>query len=331
MVKKHRNLQYIPFTLLIIFVMLLPACGGKSDIPTDELTPIRYGGQFYPEEFVLKGEDFFSKYGLSVEHAFFGFGDDNNRALISGAIDINIGSDSRSVALFDAMGNDVIIIATSQRGNRYSTMVNSDSEITSWYDMVGQKVGIRLGTGAEMVVRSYFEEVGDLRWEDFEWVDLKVEDMPTALADGLIASFTAWEPIISIAETKNGAVVMMSYGQTSLSPVFIHTTTSYATDHRKELVAFLRGHLDKQTMIQADVEEAARIAAKAAADEGIEISAKVFKSIFQRGDFSLDVDDNVVNSLKETARYLLKIGEIEKIPEFYVDTSYLEEAKKLNQ
>lgn len=329
--KKHRYLQNISFTVLIILVMLLSACGGKSTPTVDELASIRYGGQLYPEEFLLKGDDFFSKHGLRVEHTLFSSGGDNNQALISGAIDISIGSDSRSVALFDAMGDDVIIIATSQSGDRYSTMVDPASEITSWYDMVGQKSGIRLGTGAELVVRSYLESTGDLRWEDFEWVDLRLEDMPEALANGVITSFTAWEPTPALAEATTGAVVMMSYGNTSLSPVFIHTTTSYAANHKVELVAFLRGHLDKLEMIQNDVDEAARIAAKAAADEGIEISAKVFRTVFQRVDFTLDVNNEVLDSLNDTARYLMKIGEIEKIPEFYVDTSFLEEAKKLNQ
>jgi ABC-type nitrate/sulfonate/bicarbonate transport system substrate-binding protein len=330
MVKKLKLLKCIPLAVLAVFVLLLSACGGKS-AAEDELASIRYGGQLYPEEFLLKGSDFFSKYGLSVEHALFSSGGDNNQALISGAIDINIGSDTRSVALFDAMGDDVLIIATSQSGNRYSTMVNPDSEITSWYDMIGQKVGIRLGTGAELIVRSYFETTGDLRWEDFEWVDLKIEDMPEALANGVIASFTAWEPTPAIAEATTGAVIMMSYGDISLSPVFIHTTTSFAADHKEELVAFLRGHLDKLAMIQNEVDEAARIAAKTAADEGLEISAKVFKSVFRRVDYSLDVNDEVIESLNETARYLLKIGEIEKIPEFQVDASFLEEAKRLNQ
>ena len=331
MIKKHVYILLFSLMLLIISATLLSACVGKSASPADELASIRYGGQLYPEEFLLKGGDFFSKYGLSVEHALFSSGGDNNQALISGAIDINIGSDSRSVALFDALDDDVLIIATSQSGDRYSTMVDPASEITSWYDMVGQKTGIRLGTGAELVLRSYFETTGDLRWEDFEWVDLRLEDMPDALANGVIASFTAWEPTPAIAEATTGAVIMMSYSDVSLSPVFIHTTTSFAEDHKEELVAFLRAHLDKLAMINDEVGKAARIAAKAADDEGLDISARVFRSVFQRVDFSLDVNDEIIESLNKTAQYLLKIGEIEKIPKFRVDTSFLDEAKRLNQ
>lgn len=348
---RHKNQVSLIIASIIITALLLSACAapqaappapaqpeqpaGAAEEPTaepvKELAPIRYGGQLYPEEFLLKGQDFWSEYGLPVEHTLFSSGGENNQALISGAIDVNIGSDSKSVGLFGAMGDQIVIIAASQRGDRYSTMIKKDSGIASWYDMVGQKVGIRLGTGAEQVVRRYFEKVGDLKWEDFEWVDLKVEDMAAALADGAIASFTAWEPTPAIAEATTDAVVMMSYGDIALTPVLIHTTADFAAAHRDELVAFLRAHLDKLALIQKDVDEAARIAAEAASAQGTEVSAEVFKAIFLRVNFSLEVDNEVIASLKDTAQFLMDAGEIDTIPEFYVDTSFLEEAKKLNQ
>lgn len=300
--------------------------------PKPDLSTLRYGGQIYPEEYLLKGKDFWlEKYGLPVEHTLFSSASENNQALISGAIDVNIGSDSRSVSLFSVMGDQVVIIAASQRGDRYSTMVMPDSGITSWKDMVGQKVGIRLGTGAEQVVRRYFEIAGDLKWEDFEWIDLKVEDMAAALADGSIASFTAWEPTPAIAQATTGAQVMMSYGEVAMTPVLIHTTKEYAAEHHDELVAFLRGQLDKVAMIQNDLDEASRVASEVASSMGTEVSADIFKTIFERVDFSLEVDDAVIAALNDTAQFLKDQGQIDTIPEFYVDTSFLEEAKALNQ
>ena len=268
-----------------------------------KLETLRYGGQLYPEEFLLKGKDFWSEYGLTVEHTLFSSGTENNQALISGALDVNIGSDSKSVAIFNALEDEAIIIAAAQRGDRYSTMVLADSGIKTWDDMVGQKVGIRMGTGAEQVVRRYLDARDDMAWEDFEWVNLKVEDMAAALADNSVASFTAWEPTPAIAQETGNAVVMMSYGDIALTPVLIHTTREYAADHHDELVAFLRGHLDKYALIQSDVDEAARIAAEAASAAGSEVSPEVFKIIFERVNFSLEVDAEVIASLEDTAAF----------------------------
>jgi ABC-type nitrate/sulfonate/bicarbonate transport system substrate-binding protein len=327
---KLRNKITLLLGLLFISAFMISACGTET-ASTDEMAVIRYGGQLYPEEYLLKGIDYWSQYGLTVEHTLFSSGSENNQALISGAIDVNIGSDSKSVGLFNAMGDKIVIIAASQRGDRYSTMVSPDSGITSWYDMVGEKVGIRLGTGAEQVVRRYFEEAGDLQWEDFEWINLKVEDMAAALADGSIASFTAWEPTPAIAQATTGAEVMMSYGDIALTPVVIHTTVEFAETHRDELVAFLRGHIDKLNLIESNVDEAARIAAEAASAQGAKVSPDVFKTIFERVDFSLEVDEAVIASLKDTGEFLKNMGEVDKIPEFYVDTSFLEEALNLSK
>ncbi|MDK2979816.1 MAG: NitT/TauT family transport system substrate-binding protein [Chloroflexota bacterium] len=325
-----KNKSHFFSTLLAILLVgtLLTACGTPTENIPSGLSTLKYGGQLYPEEYLLKGHDFWSPYGLTVEHTLFSSGGENNQALISGAIDANIGSDSKSVALFSAMGDQVVIIAASQRGDRYSTMVQAGSDITSWYDMKGMTVGIRLGTGAEQVVRRYFETVGDLAWEDFNWVDLKVEDMAAALADGSIASFTAWEPTPAIAQATVGAQVMMSYGDYALTPVLIHTTKAYAESHHDELVAFLKGQLDKVDMIQNDPQQAARIAAEAASAEGSEVSPEVFQTIFERVDFSLDVDDEVIAALQDTAQFLLDQGQIDAIPEFTVDTSFLKEAQQ---
>lgn len=316
--------------MLLVSILVLSACGKSSDAG-GEMDVIRYGGQLYPEEYLLKGKDFWSEYGLTVEHTLFSSGSENNQALISGAIDVNIGSDSKSVGVFNAMGDKIVIIAASQRGDRYSTMLSEDSTITSWYDMIGETVGIRLGTGAEQVVRRYFDKVGDLKWEDFQWVNLKVEDMAAALADGSIASFTAWEPTPAIAQATTNAKVMMSYGDIALTPVVIHTTVEFAETHREELVAFLRGHIEKMLLIQNDVDEAAKIAAEAASAQGAVVSPEVFKTIFERVNFSLEVDEDVIASLEDTAQFLKNAGAVDTIPKFNVDTSFLEEAMKLSK
>jgi ABC-type nitrate/sulfonate/bicarbonate transport system substrate-binding protein len=317
------NLFVILFVL--IFSTLLSACQPKA-----ELQPIKYGGQLYPEEYLLVGDsEIWSHYGIQVEHTLFSSGTENNQALISGAVDVNIGSDSKAVSLFSTIPDEAIIIAVSQRGDRYSTLVKEGASYKTWYDLKGKTVGIRLGTGAEQVVRRYFQEAGDLKWEDFNWVDMKIEDMTAALENGSIEAFTAWEPTPAMAEAQGVGQVMMSYGDVALTPVFIMTTKTYASQHHDELVAFLAAHYEKVNMIKNDPANAAEIAAGAASASGTEVSPEIFDIIFQRVDFSLELDQATLDSLNDTAQFLLDLGEIQSIPKFTVDASYLEEAKKL--
>ena len=292
---------------------------------------IGYGGQYYPGEFLLKGlPAIWDTYDANVEHILFSSGTENNLALISRSIDVNVGSDSKTVALFAAIPEDAVILATIQRGDRYSTIVRADSPYETWYDLVGKTVGTRLGTGAEQVLLRYFDAL-DLSWDDFHWVNIGVEDMTAALAGGSIEAFTAWEPTPAIAESQGIGRVLRSYGDIALVPVCIHTTRAYAQAHRDEIVRFLAAHLDKLALIEAAPRLAAQLAAQAASAQGTDVSPDAFLKIFQRVDFSLEVDDAVLSSIMDTAGFLFENDKIDDIPEFFWDGSFLEEAIRLRE
>ncbi|MCD6445327.1 hypothetical protein J7L49_00880, partial [Candidatus Bathyarchaeota archaeon] len=64
-----------------------------------ETVDIRYGGQYYPGEFLLLGKpDLWSKYNITVKHILFSSGAESNEALIAGKIDINCGADTKTIA-----------------------------------------------------------------------------------------------------------------------------------------------------------------------------------------------------------------------------------------
>ncbi len=321
---KTRTRWMLPLSILLTLALSL---GGAF---AQDLETIDYGGQYYPGEFLLAGlPQIWDTYGLDVEHILFSSGTEGNLALISGSIDINVGSDSKSVALFAAIPDDTVILATIQRGDRYSTIVPVDSAYESWYDLVGKTVGTRLGTGAEQVLLRYFDSIDDLSWDDFNWVNIGVEDMSAALANGSIEAFTAWEPTPAIAESQGIGRVLRSYGDIALVPVCIHTTVAYAEAHHAEIVRFLAAHLDKVALIESAPRLAAELAAQAASAQGTEVSAEAFLTIFRRVDFSLQFDEDALASLEDTAAFLYENDKVDFIPEFRWDNSFLEEAIQL--
>jgi len=316
--------KYVSVVLLLVLgIALLGGCQSEPQMK------VRYGGQYYPGEFLLKGHpQFWEDHDLTVEHILFSSGTENNQALISGEIDINVGSDSKTVALFGAIPDRALIIGTVQRGDRYSTIVRTDSPYQTWYDLKGQTVGTRLGTGAEQVLLRYFDQVPDLSWDDFNWVNVKIEDMISALENGSIEAFTAWEPTPAIAEAQGVGRVLRSYGDIALVPVSIHTTVEFAENNHQAVVNFLASHIDKVGMIESDPDQAAQLAAEAASAQGIDVSAEAFKRIFERVDFSLEFDEQVLASIEDTAQFLYEKGKIDAVPEFRWDGSFLEEAQK---
>jgi ABC-type nitrate/sulfonate/bicarbonate transport system substrate-binding protein len=314
-------------SILFLFLLIIVVLFSCNKDKTEQV--IRYGGQLYPEEFLMKGYDFFSQFGIKVEHILFSSGTENNEALISGSIDVNIGSDSKSIALFNAMGDQALIIAIVQRGNRYSTLVRKDSPYKSWYDLKGKKVGTRFGTGAEFVLRKYFDTLPDLSWEDFQWVNIKTEDMIAALANKHIEAFTVWSPTGEVCEDQGIGRVIKFYGDIALTPVMMHTTRNFFEKNKKLLIKFLAAHLLKVKMIQENIEEAAKYASDASSKYNFLISPNAYKLIFQRIDFSLDFDQKIIDEITETAKFLYDQGQIKSIPKIYWDNSLIQEAMKL--
>ncbi|MFX1253985.1 MAG: ABC transporter substrate-binding protein [Promethearchaeota archaeon] len=294
---------------------------------------IRYGGQYYPGEFFLKGyPEIWTKYDLAIDHRLFSSGGEGNEALVAGNVDINVGADSKTIALFNAIPEEALIIGTVQRGNRYSTVVKTDSSYNSWDDLVGKTVGTRYGTGAEATLRKFFaSNKTTLTWDDFNWQDVKVEDMSSALNAGQIEAFTAWEPTPAIAEAQGVGRVIRSYGDIALVPVSIHTTKSFAYSHPAKVVAFLAAQLEKMETINDDPTTAADYAAQAASQFGIEVSADAFLNVYNRIDFSIDFNQSIIDDINNTAYFLYDEGSIDKIPTLRWDRSFIESAIKLRE
>jgi len=299
-------------------------------IMTSEKASIRYGGQYYPGEFLLQGlgQEFWNKYDLNVTHIIFSSAGDSNNALIAGDIDVNCGADSRTVALFGAIPDQALVIGTVQRGNRYSTVIPVDSTYDSWDDLKGKKVGIKMGTGAEGVLRKYFDREG-LDWNEYEWVNLEVENMIASLEQGSIEAFHAWEFTPGIAEAKGVGKILRTYGDVALVPASIHTTKDFAENNRDLLVNFLAAHLEKADMIKNDPEGAAEIASDAAADMGLEVSKEAFVKVFGRIDFQIEFNETVIDAIRDTADFLYEQGKIDSVPTIVADPSFLEEAKEI--
>lgn len=326
--KIQKNMMIVGAILLVAVVAIIAA--GLQQ-PAQKSEEVKYGGQYYPEEFVMKGmvPAPWAKYGLGVEQTLFSSGSEGNKALISGDVDINVGSDSKTVQLFSAIPDDALIIATVQSGNRYSTIVRKDSPYKSWEDLKGKRVATKFGTGAEMVLRKYYSENG-MSWDDFDYVNMPIEDMISALKSGQIEAFTAWEPTPSVAEVDGVGKTLMSYGDVALTPVQIHTTKGYAKTHRKEIVEFLAGCIDASKLIKNSPKEAAKLAADAAAKEGVNLSPEAFERMFKKIDFSVKLNKGLVDEISKTGEFLKSQGKLDDVPKLAWDSSYLDEAKKLS-
>lgn len=321
---RRRRPALVPHVLVLALVVsCVPTAPGGPDVQ------LRYGGQYYAGEFLLYGyPELWAHYGLDVNHVLFSSGAENNEALIAGTVDVNCGADTRTVALFNAIPEEALIIGTVERGDRYVTVVRADSTYRSWDELRGRTVATRFGTGAEGILRKYYDQEG-LRWEDFKYVNLNIEDMITSLRIGQIEAFTAWQPTPAIAEANGIGRPLRAYGDIGLVPACIHTTRSFAYKHEDLVVRFLAAHIEKAATIRNDPAQAAVMAAEAAARTGITVPATAFETVFRRVDFTVDIDESVVEAIGETADFLYEQGKIDRKPELAWDREFLDRALEM--
>lgn len=291
---------------------------------------IRYGGQYYPGEFLLEGyPGLWATYDLNIEHRLFSSAGPGNDALLAGEVDVNCGSDSKTVALFAAKPDEMLVIGTIQRGDRYATVIADDATYTNWTDLVGQTVGTKFGTGAEQVLLRYFDTIPNLSWDNYTWVNADVNQLQGLLESDQIEAFTAWEPTPSIAVDQGVAKVLRRYGDIALTPASLHTTKNYAYNNTGTIIRFLAAHLDKADMITTDTTNAATIAAAASEARGASISAGAFELIYNTINFQIDFNESIIDAIDDTAAFLLTQGKISEIPEIVWDARFVEAAKDL--
>jgi hypothetical protein len=61
------------------------------------------------------------------------------------------------------------------------------------------------------------------------------------------------------------------------------------------------------------------------------VSADAFKRVFKRINFSIEINDDIIEAIENTGQFLYSKKKIKKIPTLKYDKSFLEEAKRLQQ
>ncbi|MHA1354713.1 MAG: ABC transporter substrate-binding protein [Candidatus Heimdallarchaeota archaeon] len=327
-------MKNITKSITFAIIGLVVGIGGGIGIgfliqPNNVEFDLSYGGQYYPGEFVLKGNpEYWEQYGLNVEHRLFASAKESNDALLAGQIDVNCGSDSKTVALFSSDPDNFVLIGTVQRGDRYSTIIADDAVYADWGDLVGETVATKFGSGAEQVLRRYFDTQA-YEWDDFDWVDMDVTAMASALDTGQVSAFTAWEPTPSLAVDQGIGKVLRSFGDIALTPASIHANKDFAYNNPEKIVAFLAGHLEKYDLITNDVATAAADASAAAETYSTDISAGAFTLIFGKIDFTVEFNESIIESIYDTAEFMLNAGKITEVPDIVWDIRFVLAAKEL--
>jgi len=287
---------------------------------------VRVGVQSIPPDAVFMAKDWLGPYGLKAEVSEFSSGGDMMQAFIAGKLDIADGGSGRLVSLAASQPDIFYIIANRQSGgDRYGLMVPAKSTAKNIQELKGKKIGTVSGSGSNSTFRIFLEKNG-LAEKDFQMINMKVQDMQSALQQGLLDAAVAWEPQVALAETAGVARRIISMKGVNESPNFYLVSRKFADANPDAVARFLAASWEEAELIRNNPNEAGRLAATYMSKKGVQVDAKSLALALSRINVDPQIKKEMVAELVPVAESMLAANRIKTIPDFnkLVNNSFYE-------
>lgn len=297
----------------LAIAMILGAWGAAS---AQGVTTVRVGIQSIPPDAVFMAKDWLGPYGLKADVSEFSSGGDMMQAFIAGKLDIADGGSGRLVTLAATQPELFYIMAVRQSGgDRYGLMVPASSGARTIQELKGKKIGTVGGSGSNSTFRLYLKQNG-LAETDFQMINMKVQDMQSALQQGLLDAAVAWEPQVALAETAGAAKRIVSLKGVNESPNFYLVSRKFADENPAAVSKFLAAAWEESELIRKDAPEAGRLAASYIAKKGVQVDPKAMALALSRINVSPEIKDEMVAELIPVAESMLAAKRIKQLPDF---------------
>ena len=299
---------------LLGLAALLGACA-KHGSKRDGAAPVRFAyqnriGSVLPILAVERG--LFDRHGLAMKSSRFNSGPACAEALFTGAADIGTMGDTTAIVAMSRKAPLRIVASHANGEGRHRLIVGADSPFQSIGDLVGKRIGIKKGTSTYGGYLRYLEMHG-IAGDRIEVVNLDPDTMPDALAAGSIQAFAASEPTPSLGELRGGRELATFAGQGNSFPILIVATERFVRERPEDLRRFLAALREAETAVANDPQAAAETVATS-----IGLLPEATAKAMARHEFRLNLDAEVLASLRQTAEFLCRQGVIPAVPEFAV-------------
>jgi len=171
-----------------------------------------------------------SSQGLEIRFHSFLKGADVNFFLDRGDLEVAIGGDMP--ALTAAAKSEAVVTSLIQHG--FCSIVAKRHMLMS--ELRGMRIAYAFGSNAHYALLQALTSAG-LTEEDVRMVSLDVNEMPTALEDGRIDAFSAWEPMPTIAITRHTGKAVIHRSITSGFMYFSYAFAERYPETVRQIVA----------------------------------------------------------------------------------------------
>ena len=305
-------LKYRAFPLLIplgIVSML-----GSTVVNALEKVTLAYGHNLYSAEVIVAREKgFFEKNGVELDSKLFASGRLTLDAVMAGAADMCTTAETPITAA--VMSQRPIALVARIAKATPTTLVRTDTNISSTSQLKGKKLGVTAGTGSEVYTFTVLAKAG-LGPEDVTMVNLRPEDMAGALASGSVDAINTWEPNISNAKSILGDKVEALATAGIYNETWNLVTLKGTVDRRSDAIAAtIKAIADGEAFIRDNRDEAFDILARV-----VGIDRSVIEASWGNFEFRVAIDQAVPDILEAHSRWRLATGNIPpgvtQVPDF---------------
>jgi NitT/TauT family transport system substrate-binding protein len=276
-----------------------------------ELT-ITYSNKVDYEPFIVAEElGYFEEEDLNVTTLVVSGGIQSAEAIMTGAADVGAMGDAPATQLLDK-NTDAMIVCRYSGGEGMHRYIAQEDILTP-KDLEGKKVGIQMGSSTHGSFMQWADANG-ISMSDVTLVPMNPADMPSAMETGQIDAMAGSEPWPTNVEKVCGEKVHEIGTSKDLGNTFpmLMMASGKAVDEKPEAIkAAVRAIERAVDYINLNYEESAAICAN---HTGLTMQEQMrcMDSLF----FEVGFDQSDLESLNQTAGFLLENDKISAIPDF---------------
>lgn len=247
----------------------------------------------------------FEEYGLPVEYSNLTTGPEQTQALASGDIQFLYAVGATSVILSASNGADIKIISTYSRSpEAFRMFAGKDSKIQSAADLKGKKIAGPKGTILHELMVAYLATAG-LTEKDVEFVSMGIPDAQAALVGGTIDCALLAGPTAYNMEKDGYKIVTTGKGLVDAT-IVVATSQPFYDKNPLLVKRFLEAQDQIASYMKENSEEILEMTAKET-----ELSIDAVKEMYPMYDFSTEITDADITSMKKTEQFMKENAMIE--------------------